>query len=114
MCIRDRLNATACNIPSSAAAYSLNSTVVPHGPLGYLTVWPTGLSQPLVSTLNSYDGRVKANAAIVPAGSGGAISAFVTDTTDLIIDINGYFVSDPTQLAFYPLPPCRVFDTRNA
>lgn len=104
----------SCGIPYSAAAYSLNFTVVPHGSLGYLTVWPTGLMQPAVSTLNSPDGRIKANAAIVPAGSGGALTAFVTDTTDLIIDINGYFVSDPTQLAFYPLAPCRVFDTRNA
>ena len=38
------LNATTCNIPSSAAAYSLNFSVVPHGPLGYMTVWPTGQS----------------------------------------------------------------------
>jgi hypothetical protein len=105
---------SGCNIPSTALAYSLNITAVPHGFLGYLTVWPTGLTRPVVSTLNSYDGRVKANAAIVPAGTGGAISAFVTDTTDMVIDIDGYFVSDPTQLAFYPLAPCRVFDTRNA
>ena len=105
---------SGCGIPSTAAAYSLNFTVVPHGSLGYLTVWPTGLSKPLASTLNSLDGRIKASAAMVPAGSSGAISAFVTDTTDLIIDINGYFVTDPSQLAFYPLPPCRVFDTRDA
>ena len=104
-----------CNIPSSAAAYSLNVTVVPHGSLGYLTVWPTGEDQPVVSTMNSYDGRVKANAAIVPAGTQGAVSFFVTDTTDLILDIDGYFapVSNST-LAFYSLAPCRVADTRNA
>jgi hypothetical protein len=60
-----------CNIPSTAAAYALNVTVVPHGSLGYLTVWPAGQSQPLASTLNSTDGRVKANAAIVPAGAAG-------------------------------------------
>ena len=33
---------SSCGIPSTAAAYSLNFTVVPHGSLGYLTVWPTG------------------------------------------------------------------------
>src|ERR1019366_150461 len=48
-----------CNIPDTAAAYSLNVTVVPSGPLGYLTIWPTGEYQPVVSTLNSVDGRVK-------------------------------------------------------
>src|SRR5581483_6311898 len=59
--------ASSCGIPSSAAAYALNVTAVPDGVLGYLTIWPTGQNQPFVSTLNS-DGRVKANAAIVPAG----------------------------------------------
>ncbi len=101
-----------CKIPSSAAAYSLNVTVVPKGPLGYLTVWPTGEDQPLVSTLNS-DGRVKANAAIVPAGTNGAVSFYVTDTTNLVLDIDGYFAPvSQTTLAFYPLPPCRAADTR--
>ena len=47
---------------------------------------------------------IKANAAVVSAGSGGAISAFVTDTTDLIIDINGNdFVTDSSQLTFFIL-----------
>jgi hypothetical protein len=106
---------SACNIPATATAYSLNIAVVPRGLLGFLTVWPTGQAQPVVATLNSIDGRVKSNAAIVPAGTNGAISIFVTDATDVVIDINGYFVpnNDPTALAFYPLTPCRVADTRN-
>jgi len=104
-----------CNIPATATAYSLNVTVVPHGSLGYLTIWPTGGTQPTVSTLNSPDGRVKANAAIVPAGSQGGVNVYVTDTTDLILDIDGYFVpANTTTLAFYPLTPCRVADTRGA
>jgi hypothetical protein len=80
-----------CGIPSSAQAYALNMTVVPPSPLAYLTTWPTGGTQPTVSTLNSYDGRVVANAALVPAGTSGAVSVYVSDPTDLIIDINGYF-----------------------
>ena len=105
-----------CGIPANAAAYSLNLTVVPSGLLGYLTIWPTGAAQPLVSTLNSVDGRVKANAALVPAGAGGSVSVFATGATELVLDINGYFVDpavNPQSLAFYPLPPCRVADTRN-
>jgi len=104
----------ACSIPATALAYSLNITVVPHGPLGYLTVWGTDLPQPLVSTLNSYDGSVVANAAIVPAGTGGGIRVFVTGVTDLIIDINGYFAppGESGALYFYPAVPCRVVDTR--
>ena len=101
-----------CGIPTSAAAYALNVTVVPHGPLGYLTIWPQGEIQPFVSTMNSTDGRVKANAAIVPAGNN-AVSVYVTDTTDVILDIDGYFTSASSQTyEFYPLTPCRVVDTR--
>jgi len=106
---------SACTVPSTASAYSLNVTAIPHAGLGYLTIWPTGVAQPVVSTLNS-DGRVKANAAIVPAGTSGAVSVYATDTTDVVLDINGYFVpaTSTSALAFYPLTPCRVADTRNA
>jgi sugar lactone lactonase YvrE len=105
---------STCNIPATAAAYSLNITVVPAGRLGYLTVWPTGQTQPNVSTLNSWGGIVVANAAIVPAGTNGAISMFVSDQTDVILDINGYFTADGSGSALYALTPCRVVDTRNA
>ncbi len=102
-----------CGIPTTATAYSLNVTVVPHGPLGYLTIWPTGEAQPTTSLLNSRDARTKANAAIVSAGTYGAVSVYVTDTTDVILDIDGYFAPAGEQtLQFYPLTPCRVVDTR--
>ncbi len=83
--------ASTCAVPTTAAAYSLNVTVVPDGPLYYLTAWPTGASQPGVSTLNSWDGAVVANAAIVPAGANGAVSVYTAGKTQVILDINGYF-----------------------
>ena len=43
------------------------------------------------TALNSWDGTVVANAAIVPAGQDGAISVFVANRTQVILDINGYF-----------------------
>jgi hypothetical protein len=108
--------ASACGIPYTAQAYSLNVTVVPAGSLSFLAIWPGGQSRPLVSLLNSLDGRLKSNAAIVPAGADGAVSIFATDKTDTILDINGYFVpaTDLTAQAFYPLTPCRIADTRRA
>jgi hypothetical protein len=106
----------ACGVPSTAAAYSVNVSVFPSGQLSYLTVWPAGEPQPLVATLNSLDGRIKSNAVIVAAGAGGAVSAYTTDTIDLAIDVNGYFVpaADTAALPLYPLPPCRIADTRNS
>lgn len=98
---------------ANAAAYSLNVTVVPSGRLGYLTIWPDGEIRSFVSTMNSTDGRIKANAAIVPAGNN-AVSIYVTDTTDVILDIDGYFAAPPTGTdQFYPLAPCRIIDTRH-
>jgi uncharacterized repeat protein (TIGR03803 family) len=104
-----------CGIPANAVAYSLNVTVVPITHLSYLTIWPTGEGQPTVSTLNSPDGRIKANAVIIPAGtSSGSVSVFVTNTTNVLLDIDGYFIPSSGQtLAFYPLTPCRVADTRS-
>jgi len=103
-----------CNIPGTAAAYSLNVTVVPSGLLGYLTIWPAGLAQPNISIMNSLDGRTKANAAIVTAGTNGAVSVFASDTTDVILDISGYFTAPGAQTSqFYALTPCRMIDTRS-
>jgi hypothetical protein len=70
---------------------------VPPQQLIYLTTWPTGQGMPGVSTLNDFSsgtvvpGRVVANAAIVPAGTNGSVNVYVSDLTDVIIDINGYF-----------------------
>ncbi len=109
------IQSSSCDVPATAQAYSFNITVLPHTTLGYLTAWPTGESFPTVSTLNSMNGQVVANAAIVPAGTSGAISIFASDETDLLIDINGYFAApgSPQALAFYPMTPCRVADTRS-
>jgi len=93
-------------IPSSAGAYSLNFTVVNMIGFGFLTAWPAGTARPLVSTLDYVPAEgALANAAIVPAGSGGAISVYVSVGTDLIIDTNGYYGSpsaDPTNVFLGP------------
>ena len=91
---------TTCTIPSNAGAYSLNITAVSPGVLSFLSVWPAGQPYPNVSTLNdsSPSGGAVANAAIVPAGTGGAIQMVAGNPTDVIIDINGYYAA-PTDLA---------------
>jgi hypothetical protein len=98
-------------------AYSFNVTAVPHPTgqrLGFLTVWPQGGSMPNVSTLNNPTGTITANAAIVPAGTGGGVAVYPNNDTDLLIDIDGYFAAPGSGgLSLYPGPPCRVLDTRN-
>jgi hypothetical protein len=104
---------TACDIPSTAEAYSLDVAVVPAEPLGYVSVWPSGQTQPGSATLSSPDGRVRSNAAIVAAGNNGAITVFASNTTDVVLDVDGYFLADSSAQQFYPVAPCRVVDTRN-
>jgi hypothetical protein len=109
----------SCGIPSTALAYSLNAAMIPGGK-GWITIWPTGQTQPGTASVNSPDGRVKSSGAIVQAGTGGAISVYASPTTvstNVALDVNGYFVpanGNPGALEFYPLTPCRVADTRNA
>jgi hypothetical protein len=100
---------------SGVIAYAMNITVVPHGPLNHLTVWPAGELQPVASTLNSPDGRIKANAAIVTGGTNAQISVFASNTTDVVLDVSGYFVAQipiPPTYTYFPITPCRVVDTR--
>ena len=97
------LESTSCIPPGiNPQAYSLNFTVVPinQHPIGYLSVWPTGQSQPVVSTLNDQTGTIVANAAIVPAGTDTerSVTVFSTDDTQLLIDINGYFAAPTAQM----------------
>jgi hypothetical protein len=70
----------------------------------------------VVSTLNALTGTTTANAAIIPAGTGGDILAYASgNATDLVIDINGYFAaasSGASPMSLYNLTPCRVLDKR--
>ena len=106
--------AVGCQSLNPAAAYSINVTVVPHGYLGYLTIWPKGQPRPVVSLMNSFDGRTKADATIVLGGANQSVSVYVTDTADVILDVNGYFEpSTSSAYAYYSLAtPCRLADTR--
>jgi hypothetical protein len=63
--------------------------------------------------LNALTGAITANAAIVPAGNGGAIDLYADAATDIAVDVNGYFaVPGPGGLSLYTQAPCRVLDTR--
>src|SRR4030095_1847162 len=102
---------SSCRIPATAQAYVINSTVVPDGSLDYLTLWATGTAQPMVSNLNAHDGQVTANMTSVAAGMGGAINAYATNNTHLVLDITGYFAAPaPGGLHLFTVSPCRVLD----
>lgn len=82
-----------CGVPA-AAAYSMNfALIAPSGAsVGYLSAWPDDQPWPGTVVLNAPQGGIIDNSAIVPAGSDGGIQVLATDPTDLVIDINGYFI----------------------
>jgi hypothetical protein len=84
----------SCSVPASAKAYVTNATVVPPGAMDFLTLWPNGTAIPTVSTLNAYDGSVTSNMAIITTNNG-SIDAFAYNSTQLILDISGYFATAP-------------------
>ncbi len=109
--------AGADGVPATgAAAVVLNVTVTEttaNG--GYLIVWPTGQPQPLASNLNWHAGETVPNRVVVGIGAGGKVSfANAGGTTQLIVDVNGYFTdATASGAAFSALTPARILDTRN-
>jgi hypothetical protein len=86
-----------CGVPADAKAVSANWTIVQPQGTGVLTIYPGDAQFPLATTLAFNPGQVRANNAMVLlAGDGsGSVNAFATltggGTTDLILDVNGYF-----------------------
>ena len=84
------VEASDCTLPSTAQGYVFNATVIPQNGFHWLTLWPDGEQQPGVSTLNANDGRITSNMAIVPTTNGN-VDAWAQGSTQLILDISGYF-----------------------
>ena len=79
-----------CGISATAQAVSLNVTVTNTQGPGFILIYPQGSAQPTVSTLNYVAGQTVANAAVVPLGTGGAITVIAgVSGADLILDTNG-------------------------
>jgi len=83
-----------CGVPTTAAAVSINVTVVSPTTASFLTVWPTGGSRPNVSTINfTGSDQSLANGAIVGLGTPPAdLAVFnASGTVHVLIDVTGYF-----------------------
>lgn len=106
-------NSNVCQVPANAKAYVLNATLVPRGGVDFVTIWPGSETRPDFWSIRSPDGQTVANSAIVKSGNG-SIQIYTSHDTDILLDISGYMTDDVSvsNLAYYPLTPCRVIDTR--
>ena len=100
-------------VPVTATAAALNVTIVSPSAAGFATIWPCGISRPLSSNLNFVNGQVVANNIVAPIGNEGSICVYSSASTDIIVDIAGWFASDDGG-AFIGTTPERLIDTRVA
>jgi hypothetical protein len=97
-------------VPDDASAVILNVTVTNPTVSSYLSLWPAGMTRPTAANLNYVPGQTVSNMAIVRLGAGGAVDMFnLTGTTDVVIDVLGYFPGTGT---FTGINPARLMDTR--
>jgi hypothetical protein len=70
----------------------VNITATGHDADGFATAFGCGTAVPDVSTLNQRVGEANANGAIVSVVSGGPGCVFTSSATNLIIDLNGWWI----------------------
>jgi hypothetical protein len=105
-------------IPADAVAVSGNVTVVDPSNSWAVYLGPDPTPNPSTSTINFNSGDVKGNSLTVSLGSGGTLSATYMstggNTTDLVLDVTGYYTADLTGAVYVPITPTRLLDTRSA
>jgi hypothetical protein len=78
---------------------------------GWVTVYPCGEPVPNASNVNLVPGVARASLVTAKIGANGSVCLFVSQSTDVIVDLAGYV---PATSTFVPTSPQRVLDTRSA
>ncbi len=104
------------SIPASAVGVVADvTTVSATSTAGYLTLYPAGGSLPTASSVNYYANENTTKEVNVRLNSSGALAVFnggQTGNTHFIIDIVGYYTNDMGGMAYTPINPERIADTR--
>jgi hypothetical protein len=100
----------------AAAVFNVTATNSTTG--GYLTMFPTGGSPPLVSNVNFTANASVPNRAAVILGTGGKVSIYnPSGSVHAILDVNGWFTdatAGGTGSLFTAVTPNRILDTRQS
>ena len=95
-------------VPAGAGAVTLNVGVTNPVAGGFITVYPCG-TRDFVSNVNYAAGQTVSNAVIATVAADGNVCFFASATTDLVVDVSGWF---STTSDFKGVTPTRMFDTR--
>lgn len=106
----------ALGVPSEATAVVLNVSVSTATATGYLTVFPKGGTKPTVKSVNFTAGKFTTNLVTVALGTGsvnaGGISVYNSaGSTNVIVDVVGYYSAAASGSRFFPLNPTRTANT---
>ncbi|TPW13722.1 MAG: alpha-tubulin suppressor-like protein [Acidimicrobiaceae bacterium] len=94
-------------------AVTMNVTVADAVSAGYITVFPCDLPRPGVSNVNFDPANpTVSNLATVRPSSTGQVCFFASVSTNLIVDVQGYF-SPRADVTFTSVGPVRILDTRD-
>jgi hypothetical protein len=104
-------------VPSNAVAITANVTITDQTTSGWLYLGPTVDGLPATSMINFPAGDNRANGMTVALSPEGAVGAWYGagsgNTTDLIIDVTGYFLTGTAGAGYVQFGPHRVLDTRS-
>lgn len=94
-------------------AVAMSVTVADAEAVGYITVFPCDLPRPGVSNVNfdPSNPTVSNLATVRPSGTG-QVCFFASASTNLIVDVQGYFSQRP-DVTFTSVSPVRILDTRD-
>ena len=98
---------------SGVTAVVVNVTVVGPTASSYVTLFPEGTTQPVVSNLDFTTGETLANLATVPLGSQGGLTVYnYVGSVNVVIDVEGFYTTTAQTRGLYnPVNPLRVLGT---
>ncbi len=104
--------------PAGAEAALVNITLArPQAAGAFVTAWQPRTQRPATATANADVGDVVANASIVPVDADGNVLLFALATTDIIVDVAGFYFGAPDPVRrgrLETVDPFRLVDTRSA
>jgi hypothetical protein len=112
---RTFLVATRGGVPAGATAVTANVTVVNSSAASSVYLGPDPISHPATSTINFNKNDITAYGSTIALNASGHMSATYmagSGTTDLVMDVTGYFTANTSGDTYHPLTPARLVDTR--
>jgi len=105
------------NVPAGATAVTANVTITNAGAASSVYLGPAPIAHPATATINFNAADNTAYGSTIALSGTGTMSVTYmagSGTTDLIVDVTGYFTPDASGDTYHTLTPTRLLDTRVA